>query len=422
MNTNELVSLDDLLNEVSAIVSKYDKQIEESGERFNIFNILGVSSNEVKLHSRLLAELLSPKGSHGMGDKFLKFFLEALPKNEGAEFTQTQGAIVEIEKWLGTIDNEIDKGGYIDLLIRFPDKNEIIIENKIYAGDQEGQLRRYYNYNPKAKLIYLTLDGKEASDFSTKNTHYPYEGENVPYLSLSYMSDVKSWLEKCIMITNDRPIVRETIKQYIYVINHLSGQATNIEMEKEIIKEIVTSGDKVKTALAISESIHEVKKELLKKLAGHIKAKVEFLVNNVDIIITDDFGTKWKGIFFRLKENNNAVSKEFVYFAFLVDFKYCYLEIGHDHNKWVEGKKIASKTNIDFYKEQLKDVGVHWGKIEDTKNAWLGDWVCRYERKMDKWMYEPDFWSQLADDNFTDKVDEIAKDIVRLLETIQLKG
>ena len=96
----------------------------------------------------------------------------------------------------------------------------IIIENKIYAIDQYHQLLRYNNYGkqrfPKGfKLIYLTLDGHEASKDSL--------GDNeIDYHCISYKGHILNWLSKCVMLAYDKPLVRETISQYITLIktNH----------------------------------------------------------------------------------------------------------------------------------------------------------------------------------------------------------
>ncbi|MGL4721781.1 MAG: PD-(D/E)XK nuclease family protein [Desulfovibrionaceae bacterium] len=61
----------------------------------------------------------------------------------------------------------------IDIYIKH-DNFAIIIENKIYAGDQENQLQKYKNIVKNSSIpleniyiIYLTLEGKEASEYST---------------------------------------------------------------------------------------------------------------------------------------------------------------------------------------------------------------------------------------------------------------
>lgn len=68
--------LQNLLYQVNAINKKYEKIAEITGENFNIFNILGLTTNEVRTHSAFIAELLNPNGSHGCKHIFLKLFIE----------------------------------------------------------------------------------------------------------------------------------------------------------------------------------------------------------------------------------------------------------------------------------------------------------------------------------------------------------
>ena len=60
-----------LLQKTVNIVDKYESMAVLTGERFNVFNVLGMGSSEVKLHSALIAELLNPKGKHSLGELFL---------------------------------------------------------------------------------------------------------------------------------------------------------------------------------------------------------------------------------------------------------------------------------------------------------------------------------------------------------------
>ena len=67
-----------LIKQVSEILVQEKAQQEEKkkrGEHFNIFEILGIKTSEVRLHSAIIAELLNPNGNHGLGDKFLKAFI-----------------------------------------------------------------------------------------------------------------------------------------------------------------------------------------------------------------------------------------------------------------------------------------------------------------------------------------------------------
>ena len=88
-----------------------------------------MTSNEVKLHSALIVEMLDPKGSHGMKDLFLKSFIEALGL---LDFNlNTKSASVEKEKNIGRKTQTT--GGILDIMITDAHK-VIIIENKIYEA------------------------------------------------------------------------------------------------------------------------------------------------------------------------------------------------------------------------------------------------------------------------------------------------
>ena len=57
---------------------KVEEKKREEGEFFNVFNTIGLRTEEVRLHSAFIAELLNPKGSHGLSQLFLQAFLEVI--------------------------------------------------------------------------------------------------------------------------------------------------------------------------------------------------------------------------------------------------------------------------------------------------------------------------------------------------------
>lgn len=95
-----------------------------------------------------------------------------------------------MEHYIGAVTET--EGGRIDILI-YNKTNKVIIENKIFAGDQVNQLLRYYNYDKAAKLYYLTLFGTGPSEESTGKGQLKFDPNNC----LSYASDILQWLEKC---------------------------------------------------------------------------------------------------------------------------------------------------------------------------------------------------------------------------------
>ena len=236
---NDIINI---LNQVRIVSRKIKEQrIEkfERGENYNIFNDLGFMSDEVHLHSMFLANLLNPKGSHGQRGKFLEAFLKMLPKSFSAISADNleldiTNASVEVEKYIGRqTDSE---GGRIDIYLT-DGKHSIIIENKIYAVDQYHQMLRYWNYGMSQKgddteksfvLIYLTLDGCSPS----KESLGEYLKEN-DIVCLSYKSDIRGWLDRCVELASRTPLVRETINQYISTIDILTNNV--MEDNKELL-------------------------------------------------------------------------------------------------------------------------------------------------------------------------------------------
>ena len=67
-------NIQNLLNQVSIITKKNAEYIDATGGRFNMFRIVGVNHYE-NTHSAILAELLNPKGTHGLKSKLLELFV-----------------------------------------------------------------------------------------------------------------------------------------------------------------------------------------------------------------------------------------------------------------------------------------------------------------------------------------------------------
>ena len=171
---------------------KVEEKKREEGEFFNVFNTIGLRTEEVRLHSAFIAELLNPKGSHGLSQRFLQAFLEVIGVQDDYFDHRRCPCGIITERWIGP-KTEIE-GGQIDIIIE-DGKHAIIIENKIYAGDQTNQMLRYNNYGRKKfpdgyKLVYLTLDGHEPDKCSLGNAKFDYD-------TISYENEISKWLEKC---------------------------------------------------------------------------------------------------------------------------------------------------------------------------------------------------------------------------------
>lgn len=274
-----MYQIDSFLKQISEINKRYDEAAKLSGENFNVFQILGLSSDELS-HSSFLATMLNPKGSHEQGELFLELFLEEIKINE---FT-AKNSTVETEKFIGEIDPNFENGGRIDIVITESNPNkQIFIENKIYAGDQEKQLFRYSKNNKNAVLIYLTLYGTDASEASL--------GKLKPedYLRVSYRENILNWLEKCKKESAGFPLLRETISQYIFLIKKLTGQSRSKLMEKEIIEIIMSDNKNIESAFIISNNINKLKKEIIHtKLLPYLEIKYSNSPYNMKFTLKND--------------------------------------------------------------------------------------------------------------------------------------
>lgn len=251
MNTEEIIS------ELNGIRLKCHHEKASSGFHFNIFEILNLSTNEVRTHSAFISELLDRKGRHGQGDVFLRIFLSLI---EIQNF-DTENSRVEIETYIGEINDDKTEGGRLDIFIATKNSPNIIIENKIYAVDQTNQLLRYSNFDPSATLIYLTLDGRNSSE--------RFEGQNV--IALSYSQDITRWLEECMLITNHIPVIKETLSQYLNLIRKLTQQYALEHMEKEIYALLIKNPDYALTIQDSYNALNAIKNKIRKSFFTRIK-------------------------------------------------------------------------------------------------------------------------------------------------------
>lgn len=252
--------IEHLFDKVTIIVeSKNERELsaQERGENFNVFELLGLQTDETRLHSTLLAELLSPNGTHGLGAEPLKLFIANFCQNRLSGF-DTNDVIVEKEKYIGKIDKEYNSGGRIDILVRDTLHNAIIIENKIYACDQYKQLYRYRNFAKDRKfkdfiIFYLNLFGNPASFGSEGDQEIDKVSSGEDYLTLSYKDDIIPWLKQCRALAVDKPYVREVLGLYIDTLNAITDNNMNNTEKEELFKfmdahiqasaEIITAGN-----------------------------------------------------------------------------------------------------------------------------------------------------------------------------------
>ena len=143
------------------------ERLESILDRFNIFEALGAIRQEIR-HSDFLAFLLNPRQNHGLGDLFVKRLLqEALAQANSIQPVTP----IDLDIWVMD-DIEVRREWQsIDVLILDGlHQLAVIIENKIYSGEHDDQVKRYYQFikqhYPGYQILglYLTPEGEDAGD------------------------------------------------------------------------------------------------------------------------------------------------------------------------------------------------------------------------------------------------------------------
>lgn len=263
-----------LFDKICLLNQDYKRQEDEKGESYNLFKVIDMTSNETSVHSAFLADLLNPKGLHHMGDTFLRLFTDEFLIDMSFS---TETAVVEREKYIGPVT--ATTGGRLDIIVTDTDKKAIIIENKIYASDQENQLIRYHNYaetnTSEHKLFYLSLDGTVHDEDKTAKHDNKELIEEEHYFTISYESEILKWLEQCREKVVDKPLIREGISHYINLIKHLTNQTISKEMEKDLKNLILENPKYIQNLGIIREAINISVVELQRRFWELLKEKME---------------------------------------------------------------------------------------------------------------------------------------------------
>jgi hypothetical protein len=234
--------------------SSYSKEVD-----YNIFKVLRLERNEEKLHSRLIADLMNPRGENKHWKIFLDEFIKIIESkiNKKIEL-KTDNLSVKTEKAIGQISDNYCKGGRIDIYLT-DQTNQIAIETKIDAGDQKHQLFRYHNFltdNKKVDgdyhLIYLTLNGHKPSIPSTE-----CEGINIAneIIQFSFSVDIFNWLENSLSKIESGTYLKSSITQYLILIEKL-------RMKNKVINELKSN---LTTSKIINKHYEEARIKAIKK-------------------------------------------------------------------------------------------------------------------------------------------------------------
>lgn len=164
--------LNEIFSKIKIIIEKVKNEMKKFPPQFCIFDVINLQRHE-NYNSNLIAKLLEVNIKYeGTELSFVKDFLMYLNKDKEFGWDYGLKNIEELEE-VNHSDIIIKREEYadtrrIDLFISYKKDFAIIIENKIYAGEQDNQLEDYYKNKKKDNyknlyMIFLTPSGYDSS-------------------------------------------------------------------------------------------------------------------------------------------------------------------------------------------------------------------------------------------------------------------
>ena len=206
--------------------------------RFNPINVMKMQRMEIR-HSAILAWLLTPNETHGLGDQFLTAFLAKALSGTGRLPQPNALDIVHADLSDAEIKTEWKN---IDIFIHSYSQNwAFIIENKFGSTQRKNQLSDYRQAVEEAfkdetsiaiRGIYLTLSGEEPNDPS--------------YAVIDYESVCE--IIKLLLSKNENQLSSEVVKfieHYLEVIEDETGMSEEQVKMEELAKQLYREHKKV---------------------------------------------------------------------------------------------------------------------------------------------------------------------------------
>ncbi len=195
-NTDDMEALKAFLLDISCL-----DPLSEWTDRFNLFDVLKISHYEIR-HSNLLAWLLNPNETHGLGTLFLEGFIQRVLNGMVTNVDVFGVLLMDYQSF--TVFREWHN---IDILaVSETEKFVLCIENKFGSGEHDDQLNIYRDTVlgafPDYKHLFVFLS-PEGMDSSSPDFWNP----------MSYV-DVLFILQNATARTMVRPEVEMLINQY----------------------------------------------------------------------------------------------------------------------------------------------------------------------------------------------------------------
>ncbi len=269
----EELDYEDIFDNFKKFQDIQKKQKQRGLNDFNILTTVLKYSDEVRLHSRMIGNLLNPNAKHYQDTLFLEEFLK----------------IIGLDTWGLNLSSTTVSIEYkdIDLYITDGDKH-IIIENKIWAEDQPCQIMKYINIIVEEnkeniditqkedghikldenvlQVIYLTPRAKEVSSAHKK------DDKGYIYFDGGKNRDANDALLKCSKRKNTKSYVPEGLKKYKAKYQKITYKDILLWLEKSQneVKNITNLNEVIQQYIDVVERVNENYKGNVMKLKEYV--------------------------------------------------------------------------------------------------------------------------------------------------------
>ncbi len=387
--SNKEVNL--LVEKIQKISKKYEykkiKEIEKAknkGCKFNIFDVIGISTKEVYI-CRLLAELLDPKGCHAQETAYLDLFYTRFLKNNFNDLNTSEVTIIK-EDLTKQLENEGKDKRRIDIVLNENNGHYIPIEVKINA---EEQLDQCQDYLKQAEKYYKQRkpNKKPFVCFLTKSGYMPKsikEEHNDQIICISW-SEISNWIDACISISKGKAPIKAVLKQFKAIIKEymeVSMDSTKEIIDYTCLNELTSIAEIEKIAATLKHDRNKLN-VALKLYPAYLKATRDIWVKfaeKLELHMTNNYQ----------KEPKNTDGKHW-YLTYDLPNKYSIM-IHSEARTELSSEDRLPTINIDVYKGNKIDSSVKYPKdlptlfdlVDDSKIdnevKQIGDWLSsQYE-------------------------------------------
>ena len=392
--------LNEISQELKILEISRQRYAKQLAPNFSVFDY--IYTDEMML-SRILSELLSPRGKHAQGSIFLSLFFNLLNFNhDWSELNLEQAKInIEIER---TTKSSRRMDIYINILSEGKNYG-ICIENKPFSVDGKNQLSDYAKemarlHQKNWHIVYLSGNAQKPSESSVSLNKLNEWIQEKKYSQVNF-SSLHDWLKECIAESqNDH--VNHFLKAFQnYILNKFIG-VNDMSEQESIVNIALSSTQNIQAAFELFSAKDAIQDNLVRKFQLQLTQTAE----NKSWIVAGDFSRDhWTGINFFYAKNHK--------FSFRVEF--------HHYNYRGFFLGIVKNDESSNYSEIAQKIYLIISELLPHEKVKKSDWWAAYIDQVEwDWQTNIKVWSMIESGELCQRIMNYAEQIHDALENSNL--